>query len=168
VAATPLEIAAIDDVGSAADYGSGSFNYVAGGADVARAITIALLVCSYGLVLWAGWRARTPNLELVTALLAVIVAFSPILSPQFLFWLLPLSAAAFGLSVANVVLVVTFVLTQLMLQFYARVVVDFDPEFVWRLAGRNALLLVYVVLVCAPIVRAGLRDPSPRPAGAAT
>ena len=165
IAATPLEIAAIDDVGSAASYGSGSFNYSAGGAEVARAITIALLVCSYGLVLWAGWRAGTPHLELATALIAVIVAFAPILSPQFLFWLLPLSAAAFGPSLANLVLVCAFVLTQLMLQFYARVVVDFDPEFVWRLAGRNVLLLVYVVLVCAPIVRAGLRasgrDPAP-------
>jgi hypothetical protein len=43
------------------------------------------------------------------------------------------------------------------------VVVDFDPEFVWRLAGRNAALLIYVVLVCAPIVRAALRDPEPQP-----
>ena len=170
LAATPLEIAAIDDVGSAATYGSGSFNYVAGGADVARAITIALLVCSYGLVLWAGWRAGASHLKLATALLAVIVAFSPILSPQFLFWLLPLSAAAFGLSVENLVLMAAFVLTQLMLQFYSRVVVDFDPEFVWRLAGRNALLLVYVVLVCAPIVRYGfraaIREPDSRPVAA--
>ena len=92
-----------------------------------------------------------------TALLAVLVAFSPVLSPQFLFWLLPVSAAAYGFGLPNVLLVAACVLTQLMLQFYSRMVVDFDPEFVWRLAGRNAMLLAYTVVVCAPIVAAALR-----------
>lgn len=162
VAATPLEIGAINDVGSGAVYGSGSFNYVAGGAGLARAISIGLLISGYALVLWAGWRNRAiSHLKLATALLAVVVVFSPVLSPQFLFWLLPLSAAAYGLSIENVALLVAFVMTELMLQFYARVVVDFDPEFVWRLAGRNAALLVYALLVCVPIVRAGLRTAEP-------
>ena len=123
-------------------------------------------------MLWAGWRARVSHLKLATALLAVIVVLSPVLSPQFLFWLLPISAAAYGFGIENLVLLAAFVLTQLMLQFYARVVVDFDPEFVWRLAGRNALLLAYLALVCAPIVRAGLRrrarEPGARRAEAAT
>ena len=158
VAATPLEIAAINDVGSGAVYGSGSFNFVAGGAELARALSIGLLVSVYALVLWAGWRSGVSHLKLSTALLAVVVVFSPVLSPQFLFWLLPLSAAAYGLSVANGVLLVAFVLTQLMLQFYARVVVDFDPEFVWRLAGRNVALLIYLAIVCVPIVHAALRE----------
>ena len=157
VAATPLEIAAINDIGSVAEYGSGSFNYVAGGAGIARAIAIGLLISGYALVLWAGWRSRAPYLQWATALLAVIVVLSPVLSPQFLFWLLPLSAAAYGFGLPNVLLVVACVLTQLMLQFYGRIVVDFDPEFVWRLAGRNAVLLAYLVAVCAPIVAAALR-----------
>lgn len=162
VPATLLEIGAINDPSKVAEYGSGSFNYVAGGADAARAVSLGIMVSLYVLVLWAGWRSRASHLKLATALLAVIVVFSPVLSPQFLFWLLPLSAAAFGLSFANVALVAACVLTQLMLQFYARMVVDFDPEFVWRLAGRNATLLVYVALVCAPIVRDALRE-SERP-----
>ena len=157
VAATPLEIAAINDIGSVAEYGSGSFNYVAGGAGIARAIAIGLLISGYALVLWAGWRSRAPYLQWATALLAVIVVLSPVLSPQFLFWLLPLSAAAYGFGLPNVLLLVACVLTQLMLQFYGRIVVDFDPEFVWRLAGRNAVLLAYLVAVCAPIVAAALR-----------
>ncbi len=161
VAATPLEIASINDTSAEAEYGSGSFNFVAGGAEAARAISIGLLVCSYALVLWAGWRTRVSHLKLATALLAVIVVFSPVLSPQFLFWLLPLSAAAYGLAASNAVLLAAFVLTQLMLQFYARVVVDFDPEFVWRLAGRNAALLLYAGLVCVPIVSAALRSGEP-------
>ena len=156
LAATPLEIAGINDPSVAAEYGSGSFNFTGPGADLARSLSIGLLVFAYGLVAWAGWRARTPPLRLATALLAVVVVFSPVLSPQFLFWLLPLSAAAYGLGVENLVLLAAAVLTQLMLQFYARIAVDFDPEFVWRLAGRNAALLIYLVIVCAPIVRAGL------------
>jgi hypothetical protein len=166
VGASILEVGAINDAGSGAEYGSGSFNYVAGGAGAVRAISVGLLVTCYALLLWAGWRSRVSHLRLATALLAVLVVLSPVLSPQFLFWLLPLSAAAYGLSLANGVLLAAFVLTQLMLQFYARVVV-FDPEFVWRLAGRNAALLIYLVLVCAPIVRAALRDDADREPGAA-
>lgn len=157
LAATPLEIAGLNDTSVAAEYGSGSFNFVGPGAELARGLSIGALVFAYGLVLWTGWRhPETSHLELATALLAVLVVLSPVLSPQFLFWLLPVSAAAYGLDLRNVVLVGAFAITQLMLQQYARIVVDFDPEFVWRLAGRNALLLVYLGLVCAPIVRAGL------------
>jgi hypothetical protein len=154
VAATPLEIGAIDDTSKAAEYGSGSFNYVGPGAEAARAASVGLLVFLYGLVAWAGWHSVAPRMHYATALLAVVVVLAPVLSPQFLFWLLPISAAAFGLSLANVVLLAAAVMTQLMLQFYARVTVDFDGEFVWRLAGRNALLLLYLALVCAPILRA--------------
>lgn len=157
VAATPLEIAGIDDTSVAAEYGSGSFNFTGPGADEARAISLLALAALYGAVLWGGWRARTGMLELATALLAVVTVLAPVLSPQFLLWLLPISAAAYGLGAANLVLVGAAVMTQLMLQQYARVVVDFDAEFVWRLAGRNALLLAYLALVCAPIIAAGLR-----------
>ena len=160
VAATPLEIAGINDTEVAAEYGSGSFNFTGPGADLAYGLSLAALIGGYGLVLWAGWRSQSSHLKLATALLAVLIVFSPVLSPQFLFWLLPLSAAAYGLGRENLALVVAFVLTQLMLQFYSRIVVDFDPEFVWRLAGRNAVLLVYLVLVCAPIVRDGLMSDS--------
>jgi hypothetical protein len=157
VAATPLEIAVINDTSAAAEFGSGSFNFTGPGADEAQAISLTALVALFAAVLWAGWRARTGMLELTTALLAVIIVLAPVLSPQFLLWLLPVSAAAHGLGVTNLVLVGAAVMTQLMLQQYARIVVDFDTEFVWRLAGRNALLLAYLALVCAPIVAAGLR-----------
>jgi len=167
VAATPLEIAGIDDTSVAAEYGSGSFNFTGPGADEARGISLLALVVLYAAVLWAGWRARTAMLELSTALLAVVTVLAPVLSPQFLLWLLPLSAAAHGLGVANLVLVAAAVMTQLMLQQYARVVVDFDAEFVWRLAGRNALMLAYLALVCAPIVAAGLRARSAAASAAA-
>jgi hypothetical protein len=161
VAATPLEIAGLNDVDRAAQYGSGSFNFTGPGSDLARALSIGALVFMYGLVLWAGWRSSVSQMRLATALLAVIVVLSPVLSPQFLFWLLPISAAAYGFAIENLVLLAGFVLTQLMLQFYARVVVDFDPEFVWRLAGRNAVLLIYLGMVCVPIVREGIAARGP-------
>jgi hypothetical protein len=162
LAATPLEIAGIDDPSVAAEYGSGSFNFVGPGSEVARTLSIAALVFLYGLIAWAGWRSPgVPRLQLATALLAALVILSPVLSPQFLLWLLPLSAAAFGLGLPNLVLVGAMVMTQLMLQQYSRIAVDFDPEFVWRLAARNTLLLAYLALVCVPIVRSALqREPA--------
>lgn len=154
LAATPLEITAIDDVSAGATQGSGSFNFTGEGADVARAVSVALLVFVYGLLAAAGWRDRSIDvLKLATALLAAVVVLSPVLSPQFMFWLLPLSAAAYGFGLQNLILLAAFVATQMMLQYYARVVVDFDAEWVWRLAGRNTLLLAYLVAVCWPIVR---------------
>jgi hypothetical protein len=154
VAATALEVDAIDDVGRGAEFGSGSWNFTGPGADTARAISIGIGVALYAALLLAGWRDRSiTHLRLATAALAAIVICSPVLSPQFLFWLLPLSAAAYGFSLANAVLLAGFAATQLMLQFYSRIVVDFDGEFVWRLAGRNALLLAYLALVCVPVLR---------------
>lgn len=167
VAATPLELVYIDDVSAGARFGSGSFNYLGPGSEVARAVTVAALIFLYGLVLIAGWRAREiSHLRLSVALLATIAILAPVLSPQFLFWLLPLSAAAFGAGAANWVLVAAFAASQLMLQQYSRVIVDFDSEFVWRLAGRNSLLLVYLALVVWPVLKEGLTAPSGKPASA--
>ena len=47
---------------------------------------------------------------LVTALLAILVVFSPVLSPQFLLWILPISACAFGLGAENAVLLLAILL----------------------------------------------------------
>jgi hypothetical protein len=163
VAATPFEIAHLLGAGAVSESSAGGFDLVASGADVARAASLILLVGGYGLVLWAGWRRpERPggHLELATALLAVTVALSPVLSPQFLLWLLPISAAAFGLGRENVVLLIALVLTQLSLQHYAEAIDGLQAEFVWRIAARNLALVAYAFLVCAPIVREGLARPS--------
>jgi hypothetical protein len=114
---------------------------------------------------------------LVTGLLAILVVFSPVLSPQFLIWILPLSACAFGLGAENAVLLLAVLLTQVALQHYDKAIGEFGPAFVWPVAGRNLALLVYTLMVCAPIVRGRLhraaasegeraskRAGSPRPA----
>jgi hypothetical protein len=93
---------------------------------------------------------------LVTALLAILVVFSPVLSPQFLIWILPISACAFGLRAENAVLLLAIVLTQVGLQHYDKAIDEFGPAFVWPVAARNLALLVFTWMVCAPIVRGRL------------
>lgn len=161
VAATPFEIANLLGADVSSAFGNGSHNLVATGTEVARALSLAGLVCGYTLVLWAGWQQQVGHLRFVTALLAVIVVFYPVLSPQFLLWLLPLSAAAFGLGRENLVLLAALVMTELELRHYDDAIGDLHADFVWRLAGRNLLLLVYLGLVCWPIVRGVPWRPKP-------
>jgi len=52
------------------------------------------------------------------------------------------------------------VLTQLTLQNYEDAIEVLNPDFVWRVAARNLALLVYVALVCAPILRGLSARPS--------
>jgi hypothetical protein len=163
VAATPFEIAHLLGAGASSESSAGSFDLVASGAETARALSLALMLAGYGLVLWAGWRRPDRprgHLELATALLAITVVFSPVLSPQFLLWLLPISAATFGVGRENVALLCALVLTQLSLQYYAQAIDGLQAEFVWRIAARNLALLAYAFLVCAPIVREGFSRPS--------
>jgi hypothetical protein len=160
MAATPFEVAHLFGAGASSEFAAGSFNVVASGADFARAVSLAFLVCGYSLVLWAGWRRPVAHLRLATALLAITVAFAPVLSPQFLLWLLPISAATFGLGRENLALLCVLVLTQLTLQNYEDAIEVLNPDFVWRVAARNLALLVYVALVCAPILRGLSARPS--------
>jgi hypothetical protein len=93
-----------------------------------------------------------------------MVVFAPVLSPQFLLWILPVSACAYGLRRENVVLLAAVVLTQVELQHYDGVEA-LDGNFVWPLAARNLFLLVYLWLVAVPVLRAGRADPLAQPAG---
>ncbi len=175
LAASPFEIAHLFGSGATPVVGHGGFEVAATGAGFARWLSVALGVAGYLLVVWAGWGSRVSNLRLVTALLAILVVFSPVLSPQFLLWLLPISACAFGLRAENAVLLLAVLLTQVALQHYDKAIDEFGPAFVWPIAGRNLALLVFTWMVCAPIVRprerAGSRLPAHSlrsdPAGAA-
>jgi hypothetical protein len=91
----------------------------------------------------------------------VAVIFSPVLSPQFLLWLLPVSAAAFGLRVQNVILLAAVFLTQVVLDHYDELA-SLSEGFVAPLAVRNALLLCYLALVVAPLL--STRGPRLQPA----
>jgi hypothetical protein len=153
LAATPFEVAHRLGGEAESGVGHGGFELIAGGANVAKWVSVALGVCGYLLIVWAGWRSRVSNLKLVTALLTVMVVFAPVLSPQFLLWILPLSAAAYGLSRENVVLLIAVLFTQIIVQNYDQVD-GLGGGFVWSIAARNLYLLLYLYLVCAPILRA--------------
>jgi len=146
VAASPLLVAHLFGAPAGFTVGGGSFNLDAPGADAARAITLVVLLLSYALVVWLAWRSDAPPLHAAAAVLAVAVTFAPVLSPQFLLWLLPVSAAAFGLRAPNLVLLAAVALTQIALDRYDQLA-ELSAGFVVPLAIRNALLLCYLVLV---------------------
>ncbi|HEY6672956.1 MAG TPA: glycosyltransferase family 87 protein [Solirubrobacterales bacterium] len=141
--------------------GHGGFEISASGATAARWILVVIGAAGYLWLAWAGWRSKASNLKLVTGLLAVLVVFAPVLSPQFLLWLLPISACAYGLGRENLVLLVAVLFTQIALQNYDGVDA-LSGSFVWPVAARNVYLLLYLGLVAAPILRAGQRPAEAR------
>jgi hypothetical protein len=146
--------------GASTEVGAGAFNLVADGADIARALSIGVFAVAYALIVWDGWRRRTPPLEIATAILAVAVLLAPVLSPQFLFWLLPLSAAAYGWRLPNLMLIVAIVLTEVMLALYSGVD-TLETSFILAVSARNAVLLAYVAVVVALPFRAPAPEPAP-------
>lgn len=159
VAASPLLIAHLFGATAGYEIGAGSFNLDAPGSEAARAISLLLLALGYVVVVGVAWRWNAPLLPAATAVLAVAVAFAPVLSPQFLLWLLPVSAAAFGLRAPNLVLLAAVVLTAVVLGRYDQVG-DLSAAFVLPLAVRNALLLAFLALVVV-----SLRSGSPADRG---
>ena len=166
VAASPFEVAhVLGASGIGSTIGHGGFELSASGADVARWLSVLVGLAAYLSLAIAGWRTEISNLKLATALLAVMVTFAPVLSPQFLLWVLPVSACAYGLGRENAVLLAAVLFTQIALQHYDGVD-SLSGDFVWPLAARNVYLLVYLWLVAWPIVRdapglAGRARPAP-------
>jgi len=155
VGASPFEVAhVLGSSGIRSGVGHGGFEVRASGADAARWISVAIGLAGYLWLVVAGRRSSVPNLKLCTALLAVLVVFAPVLSPQFLLWILPLSACAYGVGKENLALLIAILLTQIGLQNYDGVDA-LTGDFVWAVAARNVSLLVYLALVSAPILRAG-------------
>jgi hypothetical protein len=162
LAASPFEIAKVwGSSGISSGVGHGGFEIHASGTTAARWISVVLGAGGYLWLVAVGWRSKASNLQLATALLTVLVVFAPVLSPQFLLWILPISACAYGLGKENLVLLVAILFTQIVLQNYDGVD-GLTGSFVWPLAARNALLLAYLCLVAAPILREG-REPAAVP-----
>ena len=150
--ASPFEVAhVLGSSGITTVTGHGGFEIHASGATAARWVSVAVGAMGYLWLAIAGWRSRVTNLQLVTALLAVMVVFAPVLSPQFLLWILPVSACAYGLGRENVILLVAIVLTQIVLQNYDGVD-SLSGAFVWPLAARNLVLLIYLAVVAGPVL----------------
>ena len=155
LAASPFEVAHVfGSSGITTGVGHGGFEIHASGTTAARWISVIIGAAGYVWLVLAGWRSKVSNLELVTALLTVLVVFAPVLSPQFLLWILPVSACAYGLGKENLVLLVAILFTQIGLQNYDGVDA-LSGNFVWPVAARNLYLLVYLWMVAAPILREG-------------
>lgn len=156
--ASPFEVAHVLGTGGISTVtGHGGFEIHASGATAARWASVLLGAVVYLWAAIAGWSRRVTNLELVAALLAVMVVFAPVLSPQFLLWILPVSACAYGLGRENLILLVAIVLTQIVLQNYDGVD-SLSGGFVWTLLARNLTLLVYLAVVCRPILGADVGE----------
>jgi hypothetical protein len=151
--ATPLLLAhQLFGAGAQVTVGAGAFNLSASGAGIARTISIALTIGLVLFLIYECWVRRTPAMVEAIAILAVIIVFAPVLSPQFLLWVLPISAVVYGAGRENAALLVCFVLTELMLHNYIGVQ-NLESGFVWSVAARNAALLVYLALVVIPIFK---------------
>jgi hypothetical protein len=162
LAASPFEVAHVfGSSGITTGVGHGGFEIHASGTTAARWISVIIGAIGYLWLVLAGWRSKASNLQLVTALLTVLVVFAPVLSPQFLLWILPVSACAYGLGKENLVLLVAILFTQIGLQNYDGVD-GLTGSFVWPVAARNLYLLVYLWMVATPILREG-RTPAEAP-----
>jgi hypothetical protein len=142
--ATPFMLAHLLGGGASTAIGAGAYDLVADGAGAARSLCIGLFAGAYLVLVLEGWRRRIPPLEIATAILAVTVLLAPVLSPQFLLWLLPVSAAAFGMRTPNLLLLASILLTQLMLSEYSGVD-TLETSFVLAVSARNLLLVAYTV-----------------------
>jgi hypothetical protein len=166
VAASPFEVAhVLGASGISSTIGHGGFELSSPGAEAAQWISVLLGLAAYLALVVGGWRSEVSNLKLATALLAVMVACAPVLSPQFLLWILPVSACAYGLGRENLILLAALLFTQIALQNYDGVDA-LSGNFVWPLAVRNVFLLLFLWLVAWPVVReapgfAGRVSPAP-------
>ena len=129
-------------------------------------LTLLLFVAAFAAVLLAYWRAEESKETLVlgaTASVAAFVAFSKVISPQFLIWLVPLvplAARRIGL-LASSLLFAALVATQVEV-VYEHPLRAFEWP-VWVLLLRNAILVaLFVVLLLALRARAAARAVVPR------
>lgn len=152
LAATPLLVAHELGMDARTTFGAGSFNLDAPGAEIARALTVGLMVSAYLLATIAVWQRRIPPMAAATLIVTVLVVLAPVLSPQFLLWILPLSAAAFGLGLENALLLSAVALTRVMQDSYEQVV-DLGQGFIWPSVARNLLLVAYLALISARLYR---------------
>jgi hypothetical protein len=135
--------------------------------DVLGVLTTLLLAAALGAVVLASWRAEeSPELLVAgaAASLAAVVAFSKVISPQFLIWLVPLVPLVSGRLglVASGLLSLALVLTQVEVVYEHPLRAGGWP--VWALLARNAVLvLLFVTLLWAVRALPRRGDPGAAP-----
>jgi hypothetical protein len=136
-----------------------------GAADVVQALSTVALLAAGLAILWLAWRRPTVD-ALVLASLAVtlaFVAFSKVLSPQYVVWLLPLAAVAYGRGarLGPALVALASLVTQL---WFPGRYFDVVHQHAWAVVAvgvRNVLLLAALAATARALAR------SPRRAAAA-
>ncbi len=133
-------------------FGSGSFNIEGTGVSLARSLSIVLLIVGYLALLLLVLRRKTDTCVAVTLIAGWLVVVAPVLSPQFLIWILPLAAYAFAqhwqvgmAKAAAVTLVVTSLFTRLAMENYDQISFLGD-DFVGLIFVRNLVFVLWFVL----------------------
>lgn len=132
-----------------------------GAADVVQALSSLALLAASLAVLWLVW--RRPEVDaLVLASLAItlaFVAFSKVLSPQYVVWLLPLAAVAYGRGarLGPALVVAASLVTQLWFPDHYFDVVNQHAWAVVAVGVRNALLLMALAATARALARSPRR-----------
>lgn len=152
LAATPFLVAAKLGAQVNATFGSGSFNIEGTGVTLARGMSQAALIVGYLAVTVLLYKRRT-GIDLgVTLITGWLVISSPVLSPQFLIWILPLAAYAFACHwdtalarACSITLVAVSLLTRLTMENYDQIPY-LGSDFVWSVFTRNLVFVLWLVL----------------------
>jgi hypothetical protein len=151
----------------------GSYNVVSPGSVAAARLSGWLLVAALALVYALCLLGRSalraePRLVPVAflATLLALIAFSKVLSPQYVVWLLPLvPLVLLSRRALGAVSLVVLWLTQLVYPVGAAALVRFDALVVLVLLGRNVLLVVAFLASAVVLLRAGGEGGGGRDAG---
>ena len=135
-----------------ATFGSGSFNIAASGASLAKTLSIVLLIAGYLALLLLIYVKQIKTDLAVTLITGWLIVIAPVLSPQFLIWILPLAAIAYAnhwqlflAKAAAITLVVTSLLTRLAMENYDQISFLGD-DFVASIFTRNLVFVAWLVL----------------------
>jgi hypothetical protein len=132
-----------------------------------KPLTAVMLATVAGLWALAWWRARDDVLvEAITPLAAIaaFLAFSTLLSPQFVYWLLPFAAiAAAGRRQVPALIVGAIVLLSNVFLYAIKEVIWGETWAVALLVVRNALIVALLAWCVVVLVRAARRSREDRP-----
>ncbi len=145
-------------------FGAGSFNIEGTGVSLARSLSIVLLFVGYLTLLLLIVRRKTDTDLAVTLITGWLVVVAPVLSPQFLIWIMPLAAYTFAqhwqvgmAKAAAATLVVTSLFTRLAMENYDQISFLGD-DFVGFIFVRNLVFVLWLVLTA--ILALKMRTPS--------
>jgi len=139
------------------DQALGSRDAVSSLADALATLSSLVVIAAVLLVAWLYLRGRRDTLVAAAASVTAFVAFSKVLSPQYLVWLVPLVPAA-GLA-ASAVLVATLALTHAEWSRFVEshgTVDQWGHALSWWILARDLVLVVLYVLLVLKL-RAGSR-----------